>query len=112
MIIDTAIREQPNIVQRQMMASGELDRMRELLRARLIECGWRDQMLLLCRKIVLESDINTLTVDDILDKITAQGRALVPDTIKKELLQKIKTYLMEEAGLIPPASTKAIRHRT
>ncbi|KAL0274097.1 UNVERIFIED_CONTAM: hypothetical protein PYX00_006609 [Menopon gallinae] len=111
MIIDTAIREQPNIVQRQMMASGELDRMRELLRARLAECGWKDQMVLLCRKVVAENDINTLTVDDILDKITPQGRALVPDTVKKELLQKIKTYLMEEANLTTPAS-RSFRHRS
>lgn len=48
--------------------------MRELLRARLTECGWKDQMVLLCRKVVAESDMSTLTVDDILDKITAQGR--------------------------------------
>lgn len=51
--------------------------MRELLRARLTECGWKDQMMLLCRKVVAESDINTLTVDDILDKITPQGRGNV-----------------------------------
>ncbi|KAK6622919.1 hypothetical protein RUM43_008770 [Polyplax serrata] len=86
--------------------------MRELLRVRLAECGWRDEMILLCRKVIAESDVNKLTVDDILDKITPQGRALVPDTVKKELLQKIKTYLMEEANLLPPSSSSSARHRT
>lgn len=51
-----------------------LYRMRELLRVRLAECGWRDEMILLCRKVIAESDVNKLTVDDILDKITPQGR--------------------------------------
>lgn len=51
-------------------------RMRELLRVRLAECGWKDEMVLLCRKVIAENDVNTLTVDDILDKITPQGRGI------------------------------------
>lgn len=51
--------------------------MRELLRVRLAECGWKDEMVLLCRKVIAENDVNTLTVDDILDKITPQGRGTI-----------------------------------
>ncbi len=31
------------------MESGEKERLKELLRERLIECGWRDEMKTLCR---------------------------------------------------------------
>lgn len=33
----------------QMIESGEKERLKELLRERLIECGWRDEMKALCR---------------------------------------------------------------
>lgn len=32
-----------------MLESGEKERLKELLRERLIECGWRDEMKALCR---------------------------------------------------------------
>jgi hypothetical protein len=33
----------------QLIESGEKERLKELLRERLIECGWRDEMKALCR---------------------------------------------------------------
>lgn len=34
---------------RQFIESGEKERLMELLRERLIECGWKDEMKALCR---------------------------------------------------------------
>lgn len=34
---------------RQLIESGEKERLMELLRERLIECGWKDEMKSLCR---------------------------------------------------------------
>ena len=33
----------------QLIESGEKERLMELLRERLIECGWKDEMKALCR---------------------------------------------------------------
>lgn len=33
----------------QLRESGEKERLKELLRERLVECGWRDEMRALCR---------------------------------------------------------------
>lgn len=76
---------------------GDKERFKEILRRRLIECGWRDNVRLLCRDAIKERGVHNLTVDDIVEEVTPKGRALVPDTVKKELLQKIKQYLYEKA---------------
>ena len=33
----------------QLIESGEKERLKELLRERLVECGWKDEMKTLCR---------------------------------------------------------------
>ncbi|GFG30256.1 hypothetical protein Cfor_11800 [Coptotermes formosanus] len=70
--------------------------LKELLRTRLIECGWRDQVQMLCREVVRERGVHNLKADDLIAEITSKGRALVPDSVKKELLQKIKAYLVQD----------------
>ncbi|KAI8427884.1 hypothetical protein MSG28_002244 [Choristoneura fumiferana] len=69
---------------------------KELLRRRLIECGWRDQVRMLCRDMVKENDGGNVTFDMLVNRVTPRARALVPDPVKKELLQKIKTHLLTQ----------------
>lgn len=71
-------------------------RFKELLRRRLIECGWRDQVRMLCRDMVKENDGGNVTFDMLVNRVTPRARALVPDPVKKELLQKIKTHLLTQ----------------
>lgn len=66
------------------------------MRRRLIECGWRDQVRMLCRDIVKENDSANVTFDTLVTKVTPRARSLVPDSVKKELLQKIKTHLLTQ----------------
>ncbi|KAI0217875.1 Transcription and mRNA export factor ENY2 [Lamellibrachia satsuma] len=73
-----------------------LSKLKELLRTRLIECGWRDQLKQHCKEIVKQKGLEHVTVDDLVAEITPKGRALVPDQVKKELLQKIRKFLSEQ----------------
>ncbi|KAF0306426.1 Transcription and mRNA export factor ENY2 [Amphibalanus amphitrite] len=73
--------------------------LKELLRTRLIECGWRDQLKVQCKEVVREKGLENVTVDDLVTVITPKGRALVPDSVKKELLQRIKTFLAQQTNL-------------
>lgn len=52
-------------------------------------------MRLLCREIVKEEGGN-INVDKIVQTVTPKARNLVPDSVKKELLQKIKTILQDQ----------------
>ncbi|XP_077229826.1 transcription/mRNA export factor [Tasmannia lanceolata] len=85
------------IVNIKLIESGEKEKLKELLRERLIECGWRDEMKAHCRAFIRKKGRNNVTVDDLVHVITPKGRASVPDAIKAELLQRIRTFLVSAA---------------
>lgn len=68
-----------------------------MLQLRLTECGWSDEVRMLCRDVIKEEGGN-VNVDKIVQQVTPRARVLVPDTVKKELLQKIKTILSTQEG--------------
>ncbi|GAB2226009.1 hypothetical protein Droror1_Dr00021792 [Drosera rotundifolia] len=69
----------------------------ELLRERLIDSGWKDEMKALCRALVKEKGRNNVTVDDLIHVITPKARASIPDSVKAELLQRIRNFLVSAA---------------
>ncbi|XWS44006.1 hypothetical protein CRYUN_Cryun15aG0008100 [Craigia yunnanensis] len=85
------------IINIKLIESGEKERLMELLRERLIECGWKDDMKSLCRAYIKKKGRNNVTVDDLVHLITPKGRASIPDSIKAELLQKIRSFLVPTA---------------
>ncbi|KAL7135928.1 hypothetical protein ABFS83_11G131300 [Erythranthe nasuta] len=86
-----------DIVNIKLTESGEKERLMELVRERLVECGWKDEMRSLCRAFVKNSGRDNVTVDDLVRAITPKGRASIPDSVKAELLQKIRTFLVSVA---------------
>ncbi|KAH3828048.1 hypothetical protein DPMN_129997 [Dreissena polymorpha] len=80
-----------------LVETGERERLKELLRTRLVECGWRDQLKQHCKEVVRQKGLEHITVDDLVAEITPKGRALVPDMVKKELLQRIRTFLAQQS---------------
>ncbi|KYQ48008.1 hypothetical protein ALC60_12968 [Trachymyrmex zeteki] len=74
---------------------GDRDGLKELLRRRLVECGWRDQVKLISKEIIKEHG-HDISYDTLLSTVTSRARTLVPDSVKKELLQKIKNQLLAQ----------------
>ncbi|XP_011299564.1 transcription and mRNA export factor ENY2 [Diachasma alloeum] len=74
---------------------GDRDGLKELLRRRLVECGWRDQVKIICKDLIKENG-HDITYDILLATVTSTARSLVPDSVKKELLQKIKNQLLAQ----------------
>ena len=72
-----------------------MHRLKELLRRRLVECGWRDEVKLICKEIIKENG-QDITYDSLLSMVTARARSRVPDIVKRELLEKIKNQLMAQ----------------
>lgn len=85
------------IISVKLIESGEKERLMELLRERLIDCGWKDEMKALCRAFIKKKGRNNVTVDDLVHLITPKGRASIPDSVKAELLQRIRTFLVSAA---------------
>ncbi|CAO2831139.1 unnamed protein product [Amaranthus hypochondriacus] len=87
---ELTLQEKINI---KLIESGEKERLMDLLRDRLIECGWKDEMKDICRAFIKKKGRNNVSVDDLVLLITPKGRALVPDPVKTELLQRIWAFL-------------------
>ncbi|XP_024374365.1 transcription and mRNA export factor ENY2 [Physcomitrium patens] len=86
------------IINIKLIESGEKERLKELLRERLIECGWRDELKAQCRAFTRKKGRGNITVDELVRTITPKGRAMVPDIVKAELLQRIRTFLMTDSS--------------
>lgn len=71
------------------------------MRVRLMECGWRDQVRLHCRKILHENsnDQGIMTVNELAKLVTPQARQLVPDSVKRELLRELEMSLVDNNGM-------------
>lgn len=52
-------------------------------------------MKIICKDIIKENG-QDVTYDSLLGSVTPKARSLVPDTVKKELLQKIKNQLLAQ----------------
>ncbi len=87
------------LMTQRLVESGEKERLKEHLRARLIECGWRDQLKLEAKEVVREKGLERLKLEDLVQDITPKGRALVPDAVKRELLAKIKDFLAQQTNI-------------
>ncbi|KAF8040895.1 hypothetical protein BT93_B2959 [Corymbia citriodora subsp. variegata] len=83
----------PETINTKLIESGEKERLKELLRERLVECGWIDEMRGLCREVTRKRGRTNVTVDDLVHVITQKGRASVPYAVKAELLQHIRSFL-------------------
>ncbi|XP_023667666.1 transcription and mRNA export factor ENY2 isoform X1 [Paramormyrops kingsleyae] len=86
-------------INQKLIEMGERERLKELLRAKLIECGWKDQLKAHCKDVIREKGFEHVTVEDLVAEITPKGRALVPDSVKKELLQRIRAFLAQHSAL-------------
>ncbi|XP_046680849.1 enhancer of yellow 2 transcription factor-like [Homalodisca vitripennis] len=76
---------------------GDYEKYKILLKRRLQESGWCDQIRLQAKEIVKEK--GSMSVDQLVEELLPQGRASVPSAIKKELLLKVKEGLMKTAGI-------------
>ncbi|GLT48033.1 hypothetical protein SLA2020_216760 [Shorea laevis] len=80
-----------------LIKSGERERLKELLRERLAECGWENEMRALCRTFVRDKVTSSVRLDDLIKVITPRGRESVPDNVKAELLQQIRSFIASNA---------------
>ena len=76
-----------------LVETGEKERLKELLREKLVKCGWRDELKEHCKEVIRNKGLEKITVDELVAEITPRGRSTVPDDIKADLLQRIRKFL-------------------
>ncbi|KAK3036443.1 hypothetical protein RJ639_030042 [Escallonia herrerae] len=85
------------VINIKLIESGEKEQLMELVREKLTECGWKDEMETICRAYIKKQGRKNVTLDELVRVITPKGRASIPDSIKAELLQRIRTFLVSAA---------------
>lgn len=80
-------------INQKLVDSGEKERLKELLRSKLVQTGWFDDLKTHCKSVIKSKGLEKISVDQLVKEITPHGRATVPDEVKAELLQRIRTFL-------------------
>merc|ERR1712035_27421 len=76
--------------------SGEIDQLKQFLRQRLNESGWTAEMKSVCKEQVKKDNIENVTIDDLVAKVTPIGRQKVPSQVKEEILLRLRNFLEDE----------------
>jgi len=77
---------------RKLTESGEKDKLKKFIRDRLSQCGWRDDLKQYTIEYIKNKGLDKISVDQIVTEIAPRGRAMVPESLKAELLTKIKDF--------------------
>ncbi|KAI8588405.1 transcription factor e(y)2-domain-containing protein [Geranomyces variabilis] len=93
--MDPAYQAAQVLIDERLVKSGEKDRLKEYLRQRLIDCGWRDQMRAYAKEAVRLRASEALSVDEIVRDISPKGRAILPEVVKADLLLRVRKALAE-----------------
>ncbi|OQR79124.1 enhancer of yellow 2 transcription factor-like [Tropilaelaps mercedesae] len=86
-------------VKARLVQSGEEERIRELLKTRLVSCGWKDELKAEARKFIKERGVNNVNVDEVHTHLMPKARSIIPDSVKKELLYEIREFIMRNGGI-------------
>ncbi|KAI8095046.1 transcription factor e(y)2-domain-containing protein [Gilbertella persicaria] len=82
-------------VSRLFVESGEKERLLELLKLRLQESGWNDNLDAYSRDTVRNKNLQNASLDELTKEMGDYGRSTVNEVIKKDLLEHIKKFLDE-----------------
>jgi len=76
--------------------TGEKDKLKQFIRDRLSQSGWRDDLKQYTIEYIKNKGLDKITVDEIVSEIAPRGRAMVPESLKSELLTRIKEFSERE----------------
>ena len=109
-----------SLIEKKLEESGEKARLEEYLRAKLIECGWKDELkkfclgknfiishyqtlthhilsVLLKTELIRTKGLEKINLEELVEELLPKGRALVPTKVKEDLLGQIKLFLENDA---------------
>mmetsp|Transcript_28304 Transcript_28304/g.42773 ORF Transcript_28304/g.42773 Transcript_28304/m.42773 type:complete len:109 (-) Transcript_28304:119-445(-) len=81
-----------------LVETGERARLKEYVMATLKECGWQEDLKKHCVEVIQKKGVEKITMEEITAEIAPKGRAMVPDSLKVDLLNRLRGFA-EEQGL-------------
>lgn len=62
----------------------------DMLRNKLIECGWRDDITTMVRKYIEQKGVDDFQFKDLIDNFMQNAKDLVPEQVKSEMKETIR----------------------
>mmetsp|Transcript_118784 Transcript_118784/g.222062 ORF Transcript_118784/g.222062 Transcript_118784/m.222062 type:complete len:113 (+) Transcript_118784:117-455(+) len=91
-----------NALNQKLVQTGERDRIKEYVQTTLNDCGWREDLKKHCIEFIKQKGIEKVTIQEITSEIAPRARATVPDNLKTELFNRLRSFSeqhpMESAG--------------
>ncbi|KRZ10523.1 Transcription and mRNA export factor ENY2 [Trichinella zimbabwensis] len=83
-------------IEKRLIETGERERLTELLRSLLRSSNWAEKVREECLKIIKRDGIDGITVETVVTEILPTARRLVPESIKRQLLEQLQQFCEEE----------------
>mmetsp|Transcript_7854 Transcript_7854/g.18325 ORF Transcript_7854/g.18325 Transcript_7854/m.18325 type:complete len:113 (+) Transcript_7854:62-400(+) len=87
-----------NNLNQRLTETGERDRIKQFVVTTLNECGWREEMNKHCIEIIKAKGAENITVEDIMSELAPFARTSVPDSLKTQLLSRLREFAEEGDG--------------
>uniref|UniRef100_A0A915EED0 Transcription and mRNA export factor ENY2 n=1 Tax=Ditylenchus dipsaci TaxID=166011 RepID=A0A915EED0_9BILA len=80
---------------------GERQRLQEIMVKRLKESGWTSKIEIMCKDAIEKKGLEHMNLEDLIAEVRDPARKLVPDEVKKELMQHIQEFVYNNTDLSP-----------
>lgn len=77
---------------KKLQETGERDELKKFIRDRLSQCGWRDDLKQYTVEYIKNKGLDKISVNEIVTEIAPRGRATVPESLKAELIDRIRLF--------------------
>ena len=74
--------------------TGEAGRLKEYIQQRLVQSGWRDDLKNYAVDYIRKRGAldKSISVDEIVSEIAPRGRQTVPDSLRQEVLERVREF--------------------
>ena len=94
--LEKAITQEENNIFEKVKQSGEMERLKELLKLRLEENGWHARVSEAFKKTMEEQEFGQLSIPGIVHDMLPIARSEIPTSVKVEVIQQINNFLSKD----------------
>ncbi|CAE7242083.1 ENY2 [Symbiodinium natans] len=87
-----------NMLDMKLEESGEREQLKQYIINHLNECGWREDLKKQCVECIQNRGVEKVTLEDMINDIAPKGRASLPEKLKVEVFNRLRTFA-EKQGM-------------
>merc|ERR1719401_2265116 len=81
------------MLHRRLQETGERAKLKQYIMTTLNDCGWREDLKKHCIEHIQNKGIEKVTIEEITADIAPRGRATLPDSLKTDLLNRLRSFV-------------------